>query len=261
MKWTPEAEDAVKNIPFFVRKKVRSRVEKEAAAEGRAVITLAEVNATRMRFISGMDSEIKGYQVEECFGQTGCPNRVVSGETLLKKIEELFKEENILDFLRRNVKGKLKYHHELRVSISECPNACSQPQIKDIGILGGILPQITDSPCSLCGACDESCREDAVTVDAENETAAIDFSRCLRCGKCVEVCPTGTIIEKEKGFRIQLGGKLGRHPRLASEIPGLFREDEVVEVVRKCIAFYKSRSKDGKRFSEIYEGPEFLGQK
>jgi len=261
MKWTPEAEDAVKNIPFFVRKKVRSRVEKEAVAEGKEVVTLAEVNATRMRFISGMDSEIKGYQVEECFGQTGCPTRVVSGETLLKKIEELFKEENILDFLRRNVKGKLKYHHEFRVSISECPNACSQPQIKDIGILGGVLPQITDIPCSLCGACDESCRENAVFVDAENETAVIDFSRCVRCGKCVEVCPTGTIVEKEKGFRIQLGGKLGRHPRLASEIPGLFGEDEVVEVVRKCIAFYKSRSKDGKRFSEIYEGPEFLGQK
>ncbi len=258
MKWTSEAEEAVKNVPFFVRKKVRSRVEQEASAEGKTLISMAEVNATRTRFISGMDSEIKGYQIEACFGQAGCPNRAVSGETLLEKIEELFKAEKLLDFLRRNVNGKLKYHHEFRVSISDCPNACSQPQIKDIGILGGVLPQVTDVPCSLCGACEESCRENAVAVNAETRTPVIDLSRCLRCGKCVEGCPTGTILEKEKGFRIQLGGKLGRHPRLASEIPGLFSEDEVVEVVKKCIAFYKSRSKNGRRFSEIYEGPEFL---
>ncbi len=32
MKWTPEAEKAVKKVPFFVRKRVRARVEKEAAA-------------------------------------------------------------------------------------------------------------------------------------------------------------------------------------------------------------------------------------
>jgi len=31
MKWTDEAEAALKKVPFFVRKKVRTRVEKEAA--------------------------------------------------------------------------------------------------------------------------------------------------------------------------------------------------------------------------------------
>jgi len=31
MKWTDEAEAAIKKVPFFLRKKVRARVEKEAA--------------------------------------------------------------------------------------------------------------------------------------------------------------------------------------------------------------------------------------
>ncbi len=35
MKWTFEAEAAVKKVPFFVRKKVRSRIEKEAAKAGK----------------------------------------------------------------------------------------------------------------------------------------------------------------------------------------------------------------------------------
>jgi len=30
MEWTTEAEGAIKKVPFFVRKKVRARVEKEA---------------------------------------------------------------------------------------------------------------------------------------------------------------------------------------------------------------------------------------
>ena len=38
MKWTSEAEAAVKKAPFFVRKKVRARVENEAAAVGKKVV-------------------------------------------------------------------------------------------------------------------------------------------------------------------------------------------------------------------------------
>ena len=49
MKWSDEAENAIRKVPFFVRKKVRVRVEKEAASEGRNEVTIAQVNATRAR--------------------------------------------------------------------------------------------------------------------------------------------------------------------------------------------------------------------
>jgi len=42
MKWTSEAESAIKKVPFFVRKRVKVRVEKEAYDAGKAMITLAE---------------------------------------------------------------------------------------------------------------------------------------------------------------------------------------------------------------------------
>jgi len=51
MKWNQEAEDAVKKVPFFVRKKVIGRIEKEAAIEGKTIITMVEVNSTRARFV------------------------------------------------------------------------------------------------------------------------------------------------------------------------------------------------------------------
>ena len=146
MQWSQEAEQAVKKVPFFVRKKVRSRVEKEAAEAGKKSVSLADVKRTQARFLSKMSQEVKGFQVDTCFAGGGCPNRVLESESLLEKIERLFKEADILAFLKKNVTGDLKFHHDFRVTLAECPNACSQPQIKDIGIIGAATPLLTDRP-------------------------------------------------------------------------------------------------------------------
>lgn len=257
MKWNDEAEAALKKVPFFVRKKVRARVEKEAAEEYKTCITLVEVKATQNRFLSKMDSDIRGYQIETCFGQNGCPNRCVSGDTLLDRLEHLFKEQDLLSFLKKNVKGNLKYHHEFRVGIAECPNACSQPQIRDIAIIGASVPRVTDAACSQCRACVDECKEGSICLDAEDKKPSIDFSTCVRCGACIKACPTGTLTCDESGYRIQLGGRLGRHPRLAREIDGIFSEDQVIEVVNVCLKFYKENSKQGQRFSQILDDKAF----
>ncbi len=258
MKWTIEADEAVKKAPFFVRKKVRARVKKDAQCEGRDTITLAMVTASRKKFLANMDAEIKGFQLDACFGSGGCPNRAVESKGLLLKIEALLKNENLLEFLQQKVKGSLKYHHEFRVTISDCPNACSQPQIKDIGILGTCRPVINDRSCSLCGACVGVCRDHAIRLDEDAEKPVIDKNRCMQCGQCAKVCPTGTLTDGQTGFRILLGGKLGRHPRLGDELPGFFNEKEVLTIVKKCIEYYKANSTNGTRFAELYEGRQFL---
>ncbi len=257
MKWTREAEEAIKKVPFFVRKKVRARVEKEADGENKQVVTLAEVTLTRKRFLNNMASEVKGYQIDTCFGSGGtCPNRAVDGDLLLRRLESVLREADLLVFLKQTVTGKLKFHHEFRITLADCPNACSQPQIKDIGIIGASLPDRTDAPCTMCGACVATCAEEAISLDTDNEIPKIDFERCLACAKCVRACPTGTLVSGKQGFRILLGGKLGRHPRLATEIKGLFSEDEVVTIVKNCIDFYKKKSTNGKRFASVIHGED-----
>lgn len=257
MKWTSDAEAAVKKVPFFVRKKVRSRIEEAATASGKTVVSLADVKAAQARFMSKMSSEIKGYQIDTCFGSSGCPNPANRCDGLLQKIESFLGKADLLGFLKEQVKGDLKYHHEFRVTLAECPNACSQPQIKDIGIIGAVIPAVTDEECTLCEACVEVCIEKCITIDSEKNIPEIDHEQCLKCGKCISVCPVGTIAEKEKGFRIQLGGKLGRHPRFATELEGIFSEDEVFHMVENCIGFYKQRSKHGERFAEIFHRSDF----
>jgi anaerobic sulfite reductase subunit C len=251
MKWMPEAEEALKKVPFFVRKRVRARVEKEAQEAVKSIVSLADVKATPARYLSSMSSEIKGYQIETCFGPSGCPNRAIISDPLLARIEAEVKAQDLLGFLRQTVESDLKFHHEFRITLADCPNACSQPQIKDIGIIGACAPAVTGEPCSLCEACVEACKEDAIRIDTEKEAPLIDTDRCLKCGKCIPVCPTGTLAEGQKGFRVQLGGKLGRHPQLARELPGIYGENRVIEIVKDCLRFYKNNSKHGERFGQI----------
>jgi dissimilatory sulfite reductase (desulfoviridin) alpha/beta subunit len=257
MEWTPEADAAVKNVPFFVRKKVRARVEAEARRAGLATVDLATVTLAQQRFLSGQASEIRGFQLDACFGPRGCPNRTQPVDDLLPRITALLEQADLLAFLKRHVDGPLKFHHEFRISLAECPNACSQPQIKDIGIIGVCTPRVAAADCSRCGACVAACRDSAVALFDDRQQPVIDHDRCMACGQCLAVCPSGTLAADRQGFRVQLGGKLGRHPRLGRELPGIFSADEVLAIVAACLAFYKENSRNGRRFAELLDAAAF----
>jgi anaerobic sulfite reductase subunit C len=198
-----------------------------------------------------MEEEVKGFQVETCFGPSGCPNRAIACDELAEKVEELLAKRNLKDFLRFRVGGPLKLHHEFRVSISDCPNACSRPQISDIGLIGAGRPRISREPCSQCGACVEACREGAIRI--EGNGPVIEGDKCVSCGQCIAACPTGTLQEEKKGFRVQVGGKLGRHPRLAEELPGIHSPEETLEIIGRCLDYYQKQCQRGERFGEVLE--------
>ncbi len=249
MKWMPEAEKAIKKVPFFVRKRVRARVEKDAAADGKAVVTLVEVKASQRRYLNSMESEMRGYQMDCCFGPSGCPHRAIESDHLVSRIQTLLDGADLLGFLKTTVPGKLRFHHELRVTVADCPNACSQPQIKDIGIIGACHPGIAVKECTRCEACVETCTEEAVALT--EEAGPVIGESCVACGKCVAVCPTETLQAGRTGYRVQLGGKLGRHPRLATELPGLYDDEAVLRIIQDCIRYYKARSRNGLRLAEL----------
>jgi anaerobic sulfite reductase subunit C len=251
MKWTTEAEGAVAKVPFFIRKRVKKRVEEEAERQRCKLVTLDHVKTCQERFLQNMDGEVKGFQVEACFGPTGCPNAVAVSPELISKLEKKLESRNLRDFLKGKVGGPLKMHHEFRISLSTCPNACSRPQIADFGIIGALHPAVGLASCTGCGACVEACAEGAVTLPESQDGPVIDFDRCLACGQCLKVCPTGTLTEGEKGYRVLLGGKLGRHPQLGRELPGIYSEDDLLAVLDKILDHYQKYNEKGERLGEI----------
>lgn len=256
MKWSREAEDLISKVPFFVKKRVKKRVEEEAEAQGTDVVTDEHVNICKNRFLNKMEDEVKGFQVETCFSSSGCPNSLTGIEELSDSLEKLLLKENIKDFLKHRVNGPLKFHHEFRISISGCPNACSRPQIADIGVIGICSPDIIVEQCSLCGECERVCKEDAVSLNSV--LPSIDKNKCLLCGQCIKACPEGVMKEGKKGFKVLIGGKLGRHPRLAIEIPETFTPEETLKKVKEVIRFYKENSIRGERLGEVLGKKEFL---
>ena len=261
MKWTQEAEQAVSKVPFFVRRLVRKRVEEEASGTGSSVVELAHVTSCRNRFLANMEDEVKGYQLETCFASGGCPHRAVMSDDLVRGLEKLLERAGLRDLLRERVQGPLKMHHEFRVTVAECPNACSRPQIVDVGIIAAAFPGASEEPCSRCGACVQICREEAVVLLPEElDRPVIHTDRCISCGECIRTCPVGTLTERNAGYRMLLGGKLGRHPQLGTEMPGIYSAAEILRMTERCIAHYKTYSRGGERFGDILirTGYDFL---
>jgi dissimilatory sulfite reductase (desulfoviridin) alpha/beta subunit len=80
--------------------------------------------------------------------------------------------------------------------------------------------------CTGCGACVEVCKENAIQLSEESDNPIINSEKCLSCGQCISVCPVGVFEAETKGYRIQVGGKLGRRPQLARELEGIYSRDK-----------------------------------
>jgi dissimilatory sulfite reductase (desulfoviridin) alpha/beta subunit len=106
--------------------------------------------------------------------------------------------------------------------------------------------------------CVHACREGAVSHPGL--LPIVDPKRCLRCGACTRVCLSGTLQVGRRGWRVQVGGRLGRHPSLARELPGLHSSAGVLAVVDCCLEHYLRHARAGERFGEVLDrtGPDEL---
>lgn len=194
---------------------------------------------------------MKGYEVEVCFGAEGCPNRAISEDIPSDVLQKILEEKDLLSFLKTVVKGPIRGHHKFRISLSGCPNACSRPQIADLGLIGASRPQINKEKCNRCGVCLRICEESAIT--AREGRIVIDLEKCLFCGSCIRNCPIGAIYSTKSGYRILVGGKLGRHPRLAQDLGKIFPVSDIPAIVSAIVDYYKKNSTSGERLGTILE--------
>ncbi len=149
----------------------------------------------------------------------------------------MLEDEKITEVLEEKVRGTLEAHHKFKVEPSECPDACSQIQITDFALHGVVRVEVNPKACSCCGSCLEVCEEEA--IELTDYKPRIDEEHCVGCGHCVKIYPEGVLIEGFKGYRVYVGGKLGRHPRLATFLTYVETE-KVLDLFQKVLRFYKT---------------------
>jgi anaerobic sulfite reductase subunit C len=160
---------------------------------------------------------VDGYELQPCRGLEGtCPFALVKDPSLAHRIDLAVR--TCAWWQRFNAdSGQARPHHaRFRVALAACPNACTMPQIRDIGIIATVTPQAVRPECNGCGCCERTCREAAIVV--QNGRAVLHEDRCVGCGQCIQSCPQQVIDPGPVRLRILVGGRMGRHPRWAQEL-------------------------------------------
>ena len=205
--------------------------------------------------VTGKSKPVTGYVVSVCSGGRGCAHAALPTAELAGELTRLLEQADISGFLRKSLGENIRSHHAFSVALSDCPNACSRPQIADIGIIGADIPGVGETVCTGCSACVQACPDQAIRLtdtQGGDQKPVIDTNRCQRCGNCIHACPSRTLQSVRSGFRVLLGGRLGRRPRLAMELPGLYSREQVRSIVVICLNYYKAYSRNGKRFSHLF---------
>jgi len=139
--------------------------------------------------------------------------------------------------------------HKFKIGITGCPNACLKPRENDVGVQGVARVALTPDRCTGCGACVKACPASALRL--EDGIAVIDRRRCLGCSQCVRVCPQSAWEQAARGFRVFVGGKMGKFPRLGRvAFPFLTGEDKLLAVIDATLSFYANQGHSKERFAD-----------
>jgi anaerobic sulfite reductase subunit C len=176
--------------------------------------------------------------VTACQGET-CSHGLIPAQAIGKKLDEQYYGHGGLP-------------HKFKITVTGCPNACMKPHENDLGVMGVITKGYDDAKCDYCGLCAEVCPVDAIEV-ADGKLAYFD-DKCIGCGDCVFACPTGAWREEKQGYRIFIGGKMGKFPKLAYTLYRFVEgEDKLTGLVDAVLALYKKHGKQGERLRETID--------
>lgn len=188
--------------------------------------------------------KLQSYSLEHC--REHCSKAAMDWTEIYQELDQALQELDLKKKFEKRFKA-FQFHHIPKIALAGCANGCSRPQIKDIGVIGYVTPQLSDKECSGCQLCISVCQENAVTWQGDG--IVIDPLLCISCGECIHSCPTEKIISKESGWSLNLGGHLGRHPQFAKNVGKVTTGEEMKNWILGIIKGYISEGLPEERLS------------
>lgn len=177
----------------------------------------------------------------------GCPNSLIDAGLWQAAIRNWLTEAEISERLRMRVENPIiMAHDKLRITVAGCPNACSRPQIADLGVVGRVRPHFDESACAACGDCVSQCPDQAIAVE---ETLTWFSGRCQGCLGCSSVCDYDAVSLSTPWGQVLMGGKLGRMPQLARPAAEVNDPWEMIGIFSQAVESYLNHAPLGVRFA------------
>jgi dissimilatory sulfite reductase (desulfoviridin) alpha/beta subunit len=197
-----------------------------------------------------MPKEKEVVEVVTCrAGEGGCPMAVIDAKAVAEQLTEALSDPDLKRELEKRLKKPFNFHSQFCAVVTGCPNACAQPQIKDFGVIGRARIGFTEPLCTECAMCEAACKEGAITlVDGKPR---IDDSLCIGCCDCVRACQSDALSVAGSEYEVTVGGKLGRHPRLAESLGKFDTGGEVAECLRRVVALLLEEGQKGERLGDL----------
>ncbi len=173
--------------------------------------------------------------ISGCHHLFDCPRDLAGTERLSDQLEQIVDSTGVEKILLESVRGHVDPRSRLKIAVAGCTSCCNAPQVQDFGVMAKVRPEVTGKACEEgCTKCVDICEDQAVALPGG--LPVIDSKRCIDCGQCVRVCPTGAMGVKKQGYEIFEGGRLGRDPRVGQVAKDWAAWDEVESRLKRVLS-------------------------
>lgn len=146
-----------------------------------------------------------------------------------------------------------KLPHKFKIAVGGCPNNCVKPDLNDFGLVGVHIKEFNEDLCRGCKKCaiEMNCPMGAPSVI--DGKMVIDKDICNDCGRCVGKCYFKAMNEGKRAFKIYIGGRWGKKIRHASMMPGVYDEEQAMDILEKTLLLFKLWGESGERLASLLD--------